>query len=275
MLLSSFVVGLLVLQAAAVPMKPMKPIYPKQSDPTKHKSSSWDAIGWAETNITTTLFEAGFELIAIPDDVKGMKAPLWLEGGWEDLEFYAKIGTYCPPQYSDSEDLTIKAMAYVFAHASGTWLNMNNSLHKRELGLDINVLADFWDSGLAKGSGDSLRKRDWEKFVGGTWIRSDSNVALVGALDALSEAVQGGCSWIVGTGSTAICAKNGNDQACIAWSGDSKSLQMCAAKQILESCRAEFGEDVDISAQLPGGLEINNENRSDQQVCVSNRPDGC
>lgn len=92
----------------------------------------------------------------------------------------------------------------------------------------------------------------------------------------LEDVITGTCNWVV-LGRSAYCARDSaGDQACVSWEGGWQSIQGCVAHAILASARGEFGQDQDLSCYFPKSLH-NNDKRSEhkEQVCVSNRPDGC
>ncbi|SCW02155.1 LAFE_0F00166g1_1 [Lachancea fermentati] len=88
-----------------------------------------------------TLEELNLEIVEIPEDVKALDPPAWINN-WEELEFVSKKGMYADPIFSDSDDPEMRAKAYVFAHASGKWIDQE-MLHKREeIGNISNIITD-------------------------------------------------------------------------------------------------------------------------------------
>lgn len=265
----------------------------------------------APTNLSSsplpiTAVSDRFELIQFPSEVKLLEPPSWLTS-WEDAEFMAEIGTFSTPLGADKADLQTRAAYWLVSMTGGYWLESNvadKSKRENEEALDSIMLsylqsgnqtqlqsnlitADVVESPVSDQAHEkrSLSKRAWEYLRSGSRFKQSwSHVARVGALVALQHTVSGYCEWLV-LGRSAVCANAGGDgTACVSWQGGWQSVLTCVANDVLNEVGGDFGFYNGFSGYCPGCLaqgwdskKRGIEKRTEQyeQVCVSNRPDGC
>lgn len=113
-------------------------------------------------------------------------------------------------------------------------------------------------------------------FRKATRHRSYSHVAAAAALEVLSNIVVGACNWVV-LGRLAYCGEDGSgNQACVSWGGGWQSIEGCVAHAALDAAAGEFGIDQGLSCFCPNSLrEYTKRDIYEDQICISNRPNGC
>lgn len=262
-----------------------------------------------EVNTTLTNNYVEMDVMRFPDDIKLNSPPSWLLS-WEDAEF-GIIGEKFPEPFgANHSNENLRTAYWVAAMTGGQWLSeeqIQKTLAKRaddgeaidEVQIDELVL-EYMASGnqlvLAPLTNNNeeevdVQKRTWAQFQAGRWIRSASHVARWWALGALSDGLQGACDWM-SLGRSAVCSRAGDGStACVSWTGGWKDLPRCVARAALDSIQSDFGYYNDLSGRCPKCMgeswrkrelvdsakefQLDARGSSNEQMCVSNRPDGC
>lgn len=228
----------------------------------------------------------GWVLMRIPDEVRNLTLPVWLKS-WDDLEFFTKAGTFNLPLGHDSEDPKIRKAAWVYSMAGGKWYDSEATLIKRDISSFYEDALSFLQTGSNPREEDSaLHKRLWIEFVSRGWKRSSKNIAQRPALDALSQMLEGNCSWIH-IDRSAICSRDdAGNNACVSWTGGLQAMLSCAARDAVASVRYDFGYHQALSGWCRNcgrfyygrgkrNLEKRYASFEYERFCVSNRPNGC
>lgn len=225
-----------------------------------------------------TLEQANLKLVTIPEEIKNsVDLPPWLDS-WEDAEFAALSTEFTDiPLLGDNDNKTIAAASYLYSMTSGHWITSSHHLVKRDdfdLNNYTNTILEYFTASTQ--DQEDLEKRAGECFRSLRWITSKSNIARIGALNALSFVLSGSCDWIV-LGRSAICSQDNGDMACVSWSGGWQSVKGCVAKAVLNDAAGIFASGWDDFSGYMNDAIHEWDKRTDyyDEACVSNRPNGC
>lgn len=216
------------------------------------------------------------EVQRIPEDVKQHSTPEWLES-WSDLEYGVLNGKLDGiPLYGDSTNASIKAAAYAYAHATGDW---GSELDKRQDGDKLALILSFWNSTVDEQGEIDVEKRAWACFSRVTRCIKDNRHAISAVtLSAMLDLITGGCNYWYDNGASSLCMRDPHgDRGCWSWSGGWHSMLGCVLKAGLDSVANDFGTTSSYSCYCEKAIQEGDYKRGwyKDQLCVSNRPDGC
>lgn len=100
----------------------------------RNKNSPQELFGMPMdfTTATKLLEELGWTSITIPEDVKeSVDLPHWLSL-WENAGFASGSGIIGLPLGSDTDDMEVKAAAYLASMTGGVWMSNSDAIHERE-----------------------------------------------------------------------------------------------------------------------------------------------
>lgn len=115
------------------------------------------------------------------------------------------------------------------------------------------------------------------KWINSGWKTSKKHSITAAALGALSSVVGGSTDAIIKLTRSAICAKDSkSNQACISWAGGVQAIKRGIALDIISSAQGTFGQDAVSGEEYAAVFDTSTKKkRSGDDVCISNRPNGC
>lgn len=181
--------------------------------------------------------------------------------------------------FGSDKNLSVRAAAYAFAHATGFWPAEDVAKRDEVIPTVEDILA-FWDSGIITNKDGDLEKRAWACLSRVTkCIRDNSHVVSAFTLSAMSEAIVGGCGYWYDLGALSVCIRDEHgERGCWLWGGGWHSMLGCVLKAGLDGVANDFGTDSSYSCYCPKAIQEGDWKKRgwyEDQLCISNRPDGC
>lgn len=229
----------------------------------------------ANSAIITTETEAGYYDVSLNithiDLMPGLNH-------WDDLAF-TSLQEPRFSEYGGSMGMDVWEKLAVLDMASGKLCQTTDGC--------IDNIASHYQSMCDAESQEPHNKVKRYRYIGSWlntgWKTSSSHAVKAAALGALSSTVGGATTAIIQLSRSAICGKDtqGN-QGCISWAGGVQAIKQAIALDIISSASGTFGNDAVSGEEYAAAFDYSTKRKRSSirkrianDVCISNRPDGC